>query len=68
MKRFLAFALALVALVALPNVALAKPKDKDTHVQLLAVNDLHGHLAPDTPGTIQVGCCKPALNTWSTDP
>src|SRR5215211_4507421 len=63
MKRFLAFALALVALVALPNVALAKSKDNDTHVQLLAINDLHGHLAPNTPGTIQVGCCNPVVNS-----
>jgi 5'-nucleotidase len=32
-------------------------------VQLLAINDLHGHLAPNTPGTIQVGCCNPVLNS-----
>ena len=30
-----------------------------TSVQLLAINDLHGHLEPTTPGTIQVGCCNP---------
>jgi 5'-nucleotidase len=70
MKRFLVFALALLALVAVPGAAMAKPhggkgkgKNKDTHVQLLAINDLHGHLAPDTPGTIQTGCCRPALNS-----
>jgi 5'-nucleotidase len=34
-----------------------KEKDNDTYVQLLAINDLHGHLAPNTPGTIQTGCC-----------
>jgi 5'-nucleotidase len=69
MKRFLAFALALVALVALPAAAAtakSKGKNKDTHVQLLAINDLHGHLAPDTPGTIQTGCCKPVFNTAGT--
>src|SRR5262245_8847650 len=33
-----------------------------TSVQLLAINDLHGHLQPTTPGTIQVGCCNP-VNT-----
>ena len=32
-----------------------------TSVQLLAINDLHGHLQPTTPGTIQVGCCNPVL-------
>jgi 5'-nucleotidase len=49
------------ALLALPAVATAK--NSDTHVQLLAINDLHGHLAPNTPGTIQVGCCNPVVNS-----
>jgi 5'-nucleotidase len=49
------------ALLALPAVATAKKSD--AHVQLLAINDLHGHLAPNTPGTIQVGCCNPVLNS-----
>jgi 5'-nucleotidase len=49
------------ALLALPAVATAKPAD--TRVQLLAINDLHGHLAPNTPGTIQVGCCNPVLTS-----
>jgi 5'-nucleotidase len=68
-KRFLVFGLALIALMALPvasATAKGKGKDKDTHVQLLAINDLHGHLAPDTPGTIQVGCCRPVFNTAGT--
>jgi 5'-nucleotidase len=26
-------------------------------VKLLAFNDFHGHLEPNTPGSIQVGCC-----------
>jgi 5'-nucleotidase len=34
-----------------------KNKDNDTHVQLLAFNDFHGHLEPSTPGSIQTGCC-----------
>src|SRR5215213_3346986 len=54
------------ALVAglLPAVAsAAKSQDRDTHVQLLAINDLHGHLAPNTPGTIQVGCCNPVMSS-----
>ena len=39
------------------------PKDNDTYVQLLAINDFHGHLAPNTPGSIQVGCCNPVVNS-----
>ena len=39
----------LAAAIAAPN-ALAKPKQ--VPVQLLAINDFHGHLQPNTPGTI----------------
>ena len=64
MKRPLALALALIILLALPGATLAQqPQDRDTHVQLLAINDLHGHLAPNTPGTIQTGCCVPVRNS-----
>jgi 5'-nucleotidase len=58
------------ALLLLPAAASAhkrhhghghKPK-KDVSLQLLAINDLHGHLAPNTPGTIQVGCCNPVMS------
>ena len=67
MKRLLAGTLVLAAMLVLPAVAPAangpKHKDNDTYVQLLAFNDLHGHLAPNTPGTIQVGCCNPVLNS-----
>src|SRR5215213_2523882 len=56
--RILGLALAALA-IAVPA---AQAKAKDQHVQLLAINDLHGHLAPDTPGTIQVGCCDVATN------
>jgi 5'-nucleotidase len=60
MQRTLRLAVCLgAALLALPGVAGAK--QSDTHVQLLAINDLHGHLAPNTPGTIQVGCCNPVM-------
>jgi 5'-nucleotidase len=62
MKRVLAILLALSALLALPGGAAAKPHP-DKHLQLLAINDLHGHLAPTTPGAIQVGCCIPARNS-----
>jgi 5'-nucleotidase len=30
-------------------------KDNDTRLQILAINDFHGHVEPNTPGTIQVG-------------
>lgn len=46
------FVLAFVA----PQASAAGPKpkkDKDTYVQLLAINDFHGHLLPGTPGTIR---------------
>jgi 5'-nucleotidase len=46
-----------------PNDNGKGPKDNDTKVQLLAINDFHGHLEPTTPGTIQVGCCNPVLNS-----
>jgi 5'-nucleotidase len=62
MKRILVVALAVSALLAPAGAAAAAtPKDSVTHVQLLAINDLHGHLSPSTPGTIQVGCCKPTF-------
>jgi 5'-nucleotidase len=70
MKRFVARAVVLVLLSALPGAASAGQRErdrdgdrgKDTTVQLLAINDLHGHLAPNTPGTIQVGCCNPVIS------
>ena len=46
-----------------PNDNGKGPKDNDTKVQLLAINDFHGHLEPTTPGTIQVGCCNPVLTS-----
>src|SRR3954471_24687904 len=62
MKGRLAAALVCMAALALPTAAVAKPSH-ELHVQLLAINDLHGHLAPNTPGTIQVGCCNPVVNS-----
>ena len=46
--------------LAAGNAQSANPKF--TNVQLLAINDLHGHLQPNTPGTIQVGCCNAVLD------
>ena len=58
----LAALVAIGALVtALPAVAADNPKNKDTHVQLLAFNDFHGHVqatnpqGQSIPGTIQIG-------------
>ena len=75
MRRITALAtlFAAVLAVAAPNAFAANgpkdkgPKDKDTAVQLLAFNDFHGHLEPNTPGTIQTGCCVPnaANNAWA---
>jgi len=62
MKTLLAIALALLAAFALPGAATAA-RAQETHVQLLAINDLHGHLAPNTPGNIQIGCCNPVLSS-----
>src|SRR5215207_2933022 len=57
------FGLALAALAITVPTASAHERHghhhakKDVKVQLLAINDLHGHISPDTPGTIQTGCC-----------
>src|SRR4051812_26405519 len=53
-------ALLAAALMVAPGAFAAdgpKNKDNDTHVQLLAINDFHGHLEPNTPGTIRY-CCE----------
>src|SRR4051794_30263689 len=58
-RRLLTLAVLVVGLLALVPTAFAAngPKDNDTHVQLLAINDFHGHLEPNTPGTIRY-CCE----------
>jgi 5'-nucleotidase len=52
----LAAAAALVCALLLAVPALAQgangPKDNDTYVQLLAINDFHGHIESTTPGFI----------------
>src|SRR3982751_4714815 len=66
-RRLLTLAVLVVGLLALVPTAFAAnpPKDNDTHVQLLAINDFHGHLEPSTPGTTRY-CCEfdanPAVN------
>src|SRR3954468_760253 len=67
MRRLYVFAALIVGLLALGSTAFAAnpPKDNDTHVQLLAINDFHGNLEPNTPGTTRY-CCEfdanPAVN------
>jgi 5'-nucleotidase len=66
MRRMFAVLAALglmLVLGASQALAANAPNPKFTSVQLLAINDLHGHLQPNTPGTVQVGCCNPVVNT-----
>jgi 5'-nucleotidase len=62
-KRFVVLLAAAVALLIAAPMSYAAPpqKDNDTHVQLLAINDFHGHLEPNTPGTIRY-CCETDTN------
>jgi 5'-nucleotidase len=57
MKGVITLAMLVVAaLLAAPNTFAAKSKPpKQVHVQLLGINDYHGHVEPNTPGTIQIG-------------
>ncbi len=53
MKRLAAAgALVLGLLLVLPALASGAPRPKDTHLQLLAINDFHGHIESTTPGFI----------------
>ena len=71
MRKLVVLAAALSGLLIAAPTGLADPggngkgKDNDTHVQLLAINDFHGNLEPNTPGTITY-CCEmdtnPAVN------
>jgi 5'-nucleotidase len=70
MKRCVLLAIAAGLLLAvLAPMASAKgkppkpPKDNDTYVQLLAINDFHGNLAATSANTIQTGCCTAVTNT-----
>ena len=69
MRRMIAVLVALGLMLALgASQALAagngaSKNPQFTSVQLLAINDLHGHLQPTTPGSIQVGCCNAVRNS-----
>jgi 5'-nucleotidase len=53
-----AFAVAaIVAPTSFARTTIAQEQAAVTQVKLLAFNDFHGHLEPNTPGTIQIGCC-----------
>ena len=49
----------LAALFVVPTATAGRggdgKKDNDTRVQILGFNDFHGHVEPNTPGTIQTG-------------
>ena len=51
--------LALAALMLLPTLAAAK--SKEVEVQLLGLNDFHGHLEPTSPGTIAPDPASPRV-------
>jgi 5'-nucleotidase len=55
--------IAMLALVATSSALAAKPepKNNDTAVQLLAINDFHGHVESTTPGTIIPTTGPPAV-------
>jgi 5'-nucleotidase len=60
MRRVITTAMVVVAALLVVPTAIAGRggdgrKDNDTRVQLLAFNDFHGHVEPNTPGTIQIG-------------
>jgi 5'-nucleotidase len=57
MKRLLL--LSLLALLAFPAVALAD--ERDVEVQLLGLNDFHGHLEANTPGMIAPNPTSPRV-------
>jgi 5'-nucleotidase len=50
---------AVAALLVVPTAIAGRggdgAKDNDTRAQILAINDFHGHVEPNTPGTIQIG-------------
>jgi 5'-nucleotidase len=60
MRRAVAAAMvAFAALFVVPSAIAGRggdgAKDNDTRLQILAINDFHGHVEPNTPGTIQIG-------------
>ncbi len=69
MRRFSVFTALLAGLLLVPVASAAggpgdrdKDRNNDTVVQLLAINDFHGHIEPGTPGTIRY-CCERNLDT-----
>jgi 5'-nucleotidase len=66
MRRFTVFAALLAGLLLVPVASAAGPGERDpsrdTVVQLLAINDFHGHIEASTPGTIRY-CCERNLDT-----
>jgi 5'-nucleotidase len=65
MRGFRVVVLSLLALLVLPSLAAADGrhwhKKKDVNVQLLGLNDFHGHLEANTPGTIAPDPASPRV-------
>ena len=59
MRTLRLLVLVLAALLMLPALAVAKPKEVE--VQLLGLNDFHGHLESTTPGTIAPDPASPRV-------
>ena len=59
MRTLRLLVLVLAALLMLPALAAAKPKEVE--VQLLGLNDFHGHLESTTPGTIAPDPASPRV-------
>jgi 5'-nucleotidase len=64
MRGFHVIAISLLALLVLPGLAVADGRHehrKDVKVQLLGLNDFHGHLESTTPGTIAPDPASPRV-------
>lgn len=59
MRMIRLLVLALAALLLVP--ALAAAKSKEVEVQLLGLNDFHGHIESTTPGTIATDPASPRV-------
>ncbi len=67
-SRLLPLALLFAALLlALPAAAVAQPPSREVEVQLLGLNDFHGHLESTTPGTIAPDPVSPRVNAGGAE-
>ena len=67
-NRLLPLALVFAALLlALPAAAVAQAPSREIEVQLLGLNDFHGHLESTTPGTIAPDPVSPRVNAGGAE-